>query len=65
MNVPEQILERIRAEYVEMPGLALKVEQVARLCGVDRTLCKAALNALVESKFLSVRRDDTYVLPQG
>lgn len=65
MNVPKHILERIRAEYREMPGLTLKVEQAARLCGLDLPLCKAALNALVESKFLSVRRDGTYGLLQS
>ena len=62
MGVPQQILERIRAEYLEMPGLTLKAEQVARLCGVDRTLCAVALQALVDAKVLSVRTDGAYRL---
>ena len=62
MRVPNQILERIRAEYREMPGLTLKAEQVARLCGVDRTLCTAALQALVEAKVLIVKPDGAYTL---
>lgn len=62
MRVPNQILERIRAEYQEMPGLTLKAEQVARLCGVDRTLCTAALQALVDAKVLIVRPDGAYTL---
>ena len=55
-----QILQRIRAEYVEMPGLTLRPEQVQRLCGVDRNLCETALAMLVESGFLSVRPDGAY-----
>ena len=54
------ILQRIRAEYTEMPGLSLKPEQVQRLCGVDRALCEAALATLVETGFLSMRSDGAY-----
>jgi hypothetical protein len=55
-------LRRIRAEYLEMPGLRLTQEQVQRLCGVDRAVCKAVLDSLVEAKFLCVRADGTYAL---
>lgn len=55
-----QTIQRIRAEYIEMPGLSLKPEQVQRLCGVDRGLCVRALEALVESGFLSRRADGAY-----
>src|SRR5262245_21451416 len=41
------LLKRIRAEYLEMPGLRLTLEQAQRLCGVERTLCKAVLDELV------------------
>lgn len=58
--VAPQIVQRIRAEYLEMPGLTLKPEQVQRLCGVDRTLCENVLEALVESGFLARRADGTY-----
>lgn len=54
------ILHRIRAEYLEMPGLTLKPEQLQRLCGVDRAVCEAALSMLVESGFLSMRPDGGY-----
>ena len=54
---PEQILERLRAEYLEMPGMRLNLEQVQRLCGIERSMCKLALDALLESKFLCVRSD--------
>ena len=39
----QDVLERLRAEYLEMPGLRLKVEQVQRLCGIERMMCKAVL----------------------
>jgi hypothetical protein len=58
--VAPQVVQRIRAEYLEMPGLTLRPEQVQRLCGVDRTLCENVLEALVESGFLSRRADGAY-----
>lgn len=51
---------RIRAEYLEMPGMTLRLEQVARLCGIDRTVCKVVLDALVEAKFLCLKDDGAY-----
>jgi hypothetical protein len=51
---------RIRSEYLEMPGLRLTVEQAQRLCGVERTQCKAVLDALVEEKFLCVKVNGAY-----
>ena len=55
-----QVVQRIRAEYLEMPGLSLTPEQVQRLCGVDRAVCQTALETLVETGFLSVRPDGAY-----
>jgi hypothetical protein len=62
MNKPvaPQVIQRIRAEYLEMPGLTLRPEQVQRLCGVDRALCESVLEVLVESGFLSMRSDGAY-----
>ena len=54
------MLERIRAEFLEMPGLRLTLEQAQRLCGVEPTLCKAVLDALVDAKFLCVKSNGTY-----
>jgi len=58
----EQILDRLRAEYREMPGMRLKLEQVQRLCGIEQPLCEVALAALVDAKFLRLGSDGTYVL---
>ena len=54
------LLTRIRAEYLEMPGLRLTLAQAQRLCGVERAQCMAVLDALVANKFLCVKRDGTY-----
>jgi hypothetical protein len=59
-TVAPHIIQRIRAEYLEMPGLSLRPEQVQRLCGVDSTLCESVLEVLVESGFLSRRSDGAY-----
>jgi hypothetical protein len=60
-----QAFERIRAEFSEMPGMRLTPEQVERLSGVDRVVCKSVLDDLVRAKFLDClngsygRRSDT------
>ena len=56
----QPILERLRAEFLEMPGLRLTAEQVHRLCGVERKTCRAVLDALVDEKFLCAKADGTY-----
>ena len=62
MNTPvaTHILQRIKSEYIEMPGLTLRPGQVQRLCGVDGASCETVLEALVESGFLSKRSDGAY-----
>jgi hypothetical protein len=54
------MLRRIRAEFLEMPGLRLTLDQARRLCGVERALCQIVLDALVNENFLSVKADGTY-----
>jgi hypothetical protein len=55
-----QMLERIRAEFLEMPGMRLTTEQVQRLCGVDVSVCQLVMDSLVARKFLCVHPDGTY-----
>jgi hypothetical protein len=57
----EHVLNRLRAEYLEMPGLRLTRTQVQRLCGVEHTICQPVLDALVDTRFLWVNADGTYV----
>ena len=58
----ERLLERVRAEYLEMPGLRLKREQVQRLCGIERPICQTVLDSLVAETFLCVKPDGHYAL---
>jgi hypothetical protein len=53
-------IERLRAEFLEMPGLRLNVVQIQRLCGVDDTTCQGVIDALVAVKFLRANPDGTY-----
>ncbi len=43
---------RAKAEYLEMPGLKLTVEQATRLWAFDLALCHSVLRTLVDSRFL-------------
>jgi hypothetical protein len=50
------LLNRIRGEYLEMPGLRLTPAQAARLWSMELDLACALLSALVEAGFLTVAR---------
>ena len=54
------MLRRIRAEFLEMPGMRLTLAQVQRLCGVERHVCEQALRELVDAGFLHVATDGSY-----
>jgi hypothetical protein len=60
MTTVQDITARVRAEYLEMPGLRLNAEQVQRLCGIERTMCLTVLETLVDAKFLCVKADGQY-----
>ena len=46
---------RIRAEYVDMPGMNLTLNQASRLFGAEPVACARALDALVRDGFLACR----------
>jgi len=54
-------LTRIRAEYLEMPGLALTLVQAARLWGCDCEVVEPLLRALVDDGFLWRTGNGQYV----
>ena len=59
--MPDNImLQRIRAEYLEMPGMRLTAPQVQRLCSIEPTVCQWALDALIDAKFLRVTPGGQY-----
>ena len=53
-------VQRLRAEFREMPGLRFTAPQVQRLCGVGARECQAALDALVREGVLRVHADGRY-----
>jgi hypothetical protein len=56
----EQILGRVRGEYLEMPGLRLTCAQAQRLWALDEQTCAEVLHSLTEARFLHRRHDGTY-----
>ncbi|MBI3491109.1 MAG: hypothetical protein HY047_04885 [Acidobacteria bacterium] len=56
----QQILRRIRGEYLEMPGLQITAAQARRLWGLDEPTCAQLLKFLVETKFLTCTIDGKY-----
>ena len=55
-----QLLDRIRSEYIEMPGLRLKREQASRLWGLEEGVCVELLQRLIDEKFLCHKADGSY-----
>jgi hypothetical protein len=51
MNV-DAVADRVRAEFVEMPGLSLTVHQASRLFGLDHDICRGVIDRLVRADFL-------------
>ncbi len=48
----EKLVERVRSEFLEMPGLRLTMAQAARLWGLDLRSCEAVVDALIRCEFL-------------
>jgi hypothetical protein len=57
----EALLQRVREQYREMPGLKLTKSQATRLFGVAPSVCAAMLRALVMENFLSRAGDGEFV----
>jgi hypothetical protein len=63
MDTPsyQQAFQRIRAEYLEMPGMRLTPAEVQRLSGAEISICVQVLDDLVRAKFLHTGPDGSYV----
>jgi hypothetical protein len=46
------VVQRVRSEFLEMPGLRLTPDQARRLWGLENDLCRAVIDALVAEAFL-------------
>ena len=62
LNVSSAVLRRIRAEYLEMPGLRLTAAQARCLFGLDSETLDPVLAALVDAKFLSQTHNGIFAI---
>ncbi len=46
------LVDRVKAEFNEMPGLRLTLAEATRLWGMDRALCLTVVETLVRTSFL-------------
>ena len=46
------VIERVRAEFLEMPGMQLTLAQASRLFGLDAAACQRVIDVLVKASFL-------------
>lgn len=60
MSLSTSLLNRVKSEFIEMPGLRLRIDQAQRLWNLDRPSCELLLRSLVEAKFLDRGRDEAY-----
>jgi hypothetical protein len=56
-TLDRELIQRVRGEFLEMPGLRLTFPQAQRLWGLDEETCACVLDTLVVSGFL-IREDD-------
>jgi hypothetical protein len=46
------LVDRVKAEFNEMPGLRLTVPEATRLWGMERAICMTVVETLVRTSFL-------------
>ena len=51
MQLPT-LIDRVRAEFLEMPGMQLTLAQASRLFGLDAAACQHVIDVLVKASFL-------------
>lgn len=56
-----EVINRLRAEYIDMPDLRLTQHSIERLCGIEHEVCEVVIDMLLRERFLSARADGTYV----
>ena len=53
--------ERVRGEFLEMPGLRLTPQQASRLWALVRSTSEVVLNRLASAGFLARTREGAYL----
>ena len=61
----DDLVERIRAEFIEQPGLRLTEDQGCRLWQLDRPTLQRVLTALTSASFLSRSAEGRYSRPSA
>ena len=59
-RVREELVLRIRGEFVEMPGLSLTSVQAIKLFGISPDVCAGILSHLIEEGVLRLKSDGRY-----
>jgi hypothetical protein len=55
------LIERVQAEYAEMPGLSVTLPQAQRLWAVDRATCEEVFSRLIRSGALRMTTKGRFV----
>ena len=55
------LLDRVRSEYLEMPGLSITVQQASRLWNTEPEITRELLGRLVGARFLRRRENGSFV----
>ena len=61
LSPPEQVLQRVRAEYDDLPSLRLTPSQAQRQFGLEPRACAALLDTLLNENFLTRTSDGVFV----
>lgn len=56
----EQLIQRVRNEFEEMPGLRLTLGQARLLFDLDADCCERVLSALLQTGFLTRTRNEQF-----
>jgi hypothetical protein len=54
--------QRVRGEYLDMPGLVLTQAQMQRLFGIGPSECESVIDELVRTGFLCCTNRKSYVM---
>lgn len=57
----DSLLQQVRDEFGEIPGLRLTFDQAMRLWRLDRQTCTTVLGSLVEAHFLERDSNGRYI----
>jgi len=53
------LIDRVRSEFLEMPGLRLTLAQATRMWGLEAAACQQVVDALIGCAFLRWTPDGT------